>query len=143
MCFVVVVSLPFVLYYIGKARYIERHCKDFSEERRYKMARRCISIMMHNGRIKTESHGQELLPKEGGYVMYPNHQGKYDTLGIMLTHDKPCSVVMDIAKSNTPLVKQFINLVHGKRMDREDTSLYSLCNLNGSHILIIGIIKRF
>ena len=27
---------------------------------------------------------------------------------------------MDIAKSNTPLVKQFINLVHGKRMDRED-----------------------
>ena len=52
--------------------------------------------------------------------MCPNHQGKYDALGIMLTHDKPCSVVMDIAKSNTPLVKQFINLVHGKRMDRED-----------------------
>ncbi|MCI9143975.1 MAG: 1-acyl-sn-glycerol-3-phosphate acyltransferase, partial [Lachnospiraceae bacterium] len=32
--------------------------------------------MMHNGRIKTESTGQERLPKEGGYVMYSNHQGK-------------------------------------------------------------------
>ena len=60
------------------------------------------------------------LPKNGGYIMCPNHQGKYDTLGIMLTHDMPCSVVMDIDKSNSPLVKQFINLVRGKRMDRQD-----------------------
>ena len=39
---------------------------------------------------------------------------------LALCSDKPCSVVMDIDKSNIPLVKQFINLVRGKRMDRED-----------------------
>ena len=72
------------------------------------------------GHITTQGYGMHNLPDDGGYIMCPNHQGKYDALGIMLTHDKPCSVVMDIAKSNTPLVKQFINLVHGKRMDRED-----------------------
>ena len=120
MCFVVVVSLPFVLYYIGKARYIERHCKDFSEERRYKMARRCISIMMRNGRIETESYGQELLPEEGGYVMYSNHQGKYDTLGIMSSHPKPCTIVIDAYRSRLPITDSFIDLVQGSRLDKTD-----------------------
>lgn len=54
----VVVSLPFVVYYICKAHYIERHGERYSEEERYKMARKCIRIMMRNGRIETESFGQ-------------------------------------------------------------------------------------
>ncbi len=79
-----------------------------------------IRRMTRAGRITTEGVGMENLPADGGYIMYPNHQGKYDALGIMLTHEKPCSVVIDIDKSNSVLVKQFINLVRGKRMDRND-----------------------
>ena len=120
LCYVIVVSLPFVVYYICKAHYIERHGDNFSEERRYKMARRCISIMMHNGRIETESYGQELLPKEGGYVMYPNHQGKYDTLGIMYAHPTPCTIVMDAYRSKLPIADSFIDLVQGSRLDKHD-----------------------
>lgn len=120
MFYVIGVSLPFVLYYIGKAHYIERHEENFSEERRYKMARRCISIMMRNGRIKTEGYGQELLPKEGGYVMYSNHQGKFDTLGIMSVHKKPCTIVMDAYRSKLPIVDSFIDLVQGSRLDKND-----------------------
>lgn len=118
--FVVTVSLPFVIYYIGKAKLIELRGEKFSEERRYKMARRCIAIMMRNGRIRTESHGQELLPKEGGYIMYPNHQGKYDTLGIMISHPKPCTIVMDAYRSKLPIADSFINLVQGSRLDKND-----------------------
>lgn len=120
LCYVVVVSLPFVMYYICKARYIERHDENFSEERRYKMARRCISIMMRNGRIRTESTGQEHLPPEGGYIMYSNHQGKYDTLGIMISHPKPCTIVMDADRSTLPITNSFIDLVHGQRLDKTD-----------------------
>ena len=36
LCYVVVVSLPFIIYYIGKVRFIERHGGFFSETRRYK-----------------------------------------------------------------------------------------------------------
>jgi len=118
--YVIFISCPFVAYYICKAHYIERHGENFSEERRYKMARRCISIMMHNGRIETESYGQELLPKEGGYVMYPNHQGKYDTLGIMISHPKPCTIVMDAYRSKLPIADSFIELVQGSRLDKHD-----------------------
>lgn len=86
----------------------------------YSLDRLAIRRMTHSGKITTKGYGMENLPKEGGYIMCPNHQGKYDALGIMLTHDKPCSIVIDIDKSNSILVRQFINLVRGKRMDRND-----------------------
>lgn len=120
LCYVVAVSFPCVVYYICKAHFIERHRVHFSEERRYRMARRCISIMMHNGRIKTESTGQERLPKEGGYVMYSNHQGKYDTLGIMYSHPRLCTVVIDAYRSKLPITDTFIDLVEGCRLDKRD-----------------------
>lgn len=84
------------------------------------MARKCISIMMHNGRIETESTGQELLPETGGYVMYSNHQGKYDTLGIMISHPKPCTIVIDAYRSKLPITDSFIDLVQGSRLDKRD-----------------------
>lgn len=120
LCYVVAVSLPFIAYYICKARFIEKIGGYFPEERRYRMARRCIRIMMRHGRIKTESTGQEFLPEEGGYVMYSNHQGKYDTLGIMISHPKPCTIVMDYNRSQLPIVDPFIDLVKGKRLDKSD-----------------------
>ena len=52
--------------------------------------------------------------------MYPNHQGKYDALGIIYTHKEPCSVVIDKAKSNSILVKEFIDLIQGKRMEKDN-----------------------
>ena len=120
LVYVVFISLPFVLWYLHKASYIEKHADEYSEEDRYKIARKCISIMMHNGRIETEAFGTELLPKEGGYVMYSNHQGKYDTLGIMSVHNEPCTIVMDAYRSRLPIVDPFIDLVRGSRLDKTD-----------------------
>ena len=64
--------------------------------------------------------GQELLPEEGGYVMYSNHQGKYDTLGIMGSHPKPCTIVIDAYRSKLPITDSFIDLVQGSRLDKRD-----------------------
>lgn len=105
---------------IPKMGYMARHPEKYSEELRYEYDRHAIRLMNNRGRIRTEAYGMEHLPEEGGYVMFANHQGKYDALGIMLSHDKPCSVVMDDARSYMPLVKQFIDLVEGKRMKLND-----------------------
>lgn len=118
--YVIFVSLPFVLYYIHKAHRIAKHGERYSEEERYRIARKCIGIMMRNGRIKTEAFGTETLPEEGGYVMYSNHQGKYDTLGIMSAHKKPCTIVMDAYRSKLPIADPFIDLVRGSRLDKSD-----------------------
>ena len=101
---------------IPKMGYYSRHPEKYSEQFRYEYDRYAINLMKKTGRITTEGFGMENLPKDGGYVMFSNHQGKYDALGIMHTHDKPCSVVMDDARSHGPLVKQFVDLVDGKRL---------------------------
>ena len=91
-----------------------------TEEKRYAYARLTVSRMNRSGHIKTIGYGMENLPKEGGYVMFPNHQGKYDALGIITTHEKPCTVVIDDAKSHVILTTQFVNLLHGKRLIKDD-----------------------
>lgn len=93
--------------------YYSRHPEKYSERFRYEYNKHAIRLMNHTGRIYTQAYGAENLPKDGGYVMFANHQGKYDALGIMLTHEEPCSVVMDEARSKMPLVKQFIDMVGG------------------------------
>ena len=62
----------------------------------------------------------ENLPEEGGYVMYPNHQGKYDAYGIISVHEKPLTAVMDKEKSYDLFIKQVIDMLNGKRLDKQD-----------------------
>lgn len=116
---VILLNLP-RLYMIPKMAYRAKHTEKYSEEERYAYARLAIRRMMRAGHISTKRYGVENLPVEGGYMMFPNHQGKYDALGIMYAHESPCSVVIDDAKSHGILVKQFIDLVQGKRMVKDD-----------------------
>lgn len=120
LCFVLLVSIPYILFYLGKGAYIERHADKYTEEDRYDVAVKCVHILQRNGRIRTKSYGEELLPKEGGYVMFANHQGKYDALGIMSSHEKPCTVVIDEKRSHLPIADQFIRLIQGTRLDRSN-----------------------
>ena len=107
-------------YIIPKMRKWADHPEKYSEEERYKLVRHVIYLMKRSGKIKTVAYGEENLPKEGGYVMYPNHQGKYDALGIISTHKEPCSLVMDEAKSHTILVSEFVDLLQGKRLRKDN-----------------------
>ncbi len=105
---------------IPRMEYMARHPEKYSEKDRYEYDKYCIRLMNHRGRITTQAYGTENLPKEGGYVMFANHQGKYDALGIVLTHEKPCSIVMDYSWHRFPLVKQFIELLQGKWLKLDD-----------------------
>lgn len=107
-------------YIIPKMRYQADHPEKFSEEQRYALTHHVIYLMNRTGKITTKATGLENLPEEGGYIMYPNHQGKYDVLGIMYTHKKPCSFVMDKLKSHTILVREFVDLVQAKRLEKDN-----------------------
>lgn len=118
--YVILMNLFRAPYMIPKMRHEADHPEKYSAEERYALCRHAIHLMQRTGAVHTKAFGTENLPAEGGYMMYPNHQGKYDALGIMHTHDKPCSLVMDKAKSNTILVREFVDLVQGKRLDKKD-----------------------
>lgn len=118
--YVIFMNLFRAPYMITRMRYEADHADKFSEEERYKLVRHIVYLMKKSGKITTECYGLENLPKTGGYVMYPNHQGKYDALGIIATHKEPCSLVMDAQKSHTILVGEFVDLCQGKRLKKDD-----------------------
>lgn len=118
--YVILMNLFRAPYIIPKMRRKADHPEKYSEEERYKLVRHVIYLMCRSGKVTTESFGEENLPKEGGYVMYPNHQGKYDALGIIMSHKKPCTLVMDEAKSHTILVSEFVDLLQGKRLRKDN-----------------------
>lgn len=118
--YVILANLFRAPYIIPKMRREADHPDKYTEKQRYRLVRHVITLMMKSGRIKTECFGEENLPKDQGYVMYPNHQGKFDALGIIISHKEPCSLVMDKAKSNTILVSEFVDLVQGKRLEKDN-----------------------
>lgn len=118
--YVIIVSMPCIIYYVIKIRLMMRHADRYSEEYRYGVARNMVRITMHNAHLKAKCFGLENLPKDGGYIMYPNHQGKFDALAIVSHHDKPCSIVMDLKRSKMVLTNEFIDVLDGIRIDRDD-----------------------
>lgn len=116
--FVIFANFHRAPYIVPKMRYMADHPQKYSEAERYDMMRHCIDLMNKSGKITTEAYGLENLPETGGYIMYPNHQGKYDLLGIITTHDKVLSFVMDKQKSHTMLVREFVDLVQAKRLEK-------------------------
>lgn len=105
---------------IGKMRRIADAPDKYSEEACYEYLQYVVGLMRKTGFIRTDVYGAENLPKEGGYIMYPNHQGKYDAFGIVSVHEKPCTVVMDQAKSHTIFIREMVDMVRGKRLDKQD-----------------------
>lgn len=99
---------------------MKKNKEKYPIEIRYRELRRIVRMIKTTCLIRTRAYGLENLPKEGGYVMFPNHQGKYDALGIVHTHKEPCSIVMDEAKSHTPVTSQVIDISGGKRMKIND-----------------------
>lgn len=120
LVYVILISAPIVLFYLLKSHYITNFREDYSEEKRYTMVKHMISVMKFNGRIKTKVYGTENLPEDGGYVMYPNHQGKYDVLGIIGAHAAPCTFVIDKKRSGIPFAKEITNLLRASKLDKTD-----------------------
>lgn len=118
--YVIFMNLHRAPYMIPRMRAEADHPQRYTEEQRYSLVQHAIYLMNKTGKINTVETGIENLPKQGGYMMYPNHQGKYDVLGIMYTHKSPCSFVMDKRKSHTILVREFCDLVQAKRLEKDN-----------------------
>ena len=77
--YVIFMNLFRAPYMIPKMRYQANHPEKYSEKKRYNLVCHAITLMKRTGKICTKSYGEENLPREGGYIMYPNHQGKFSS----------------------------------------------------------------
>ena len=116
--YAIVKDFPDVIALIRKGHDAKRHPERHSTEEDYKTLLHYIGVLQKTAHITTIVTGTENLPQEGSYVMFPNHQGKYDGIGLIGAHEKPCTVVIDAKRSRFPIVSEFITLIHGFRLDR-------------------------
>ena len=72
------------------------------------------------GNITIEVHGIENIPKEDGFIFYPNHQGLFDVLTFFYSCPKPFAFVIKKEAKNIILLKQTIEATGSLAMDRED-----------------------
>ncbi len=117
--YTVIINFFRILYYAPKMAYYAKHPEKYSAEDKYVLAQKLIAMVQRTGRITTEHYGAENLPEEGGYIMFANHQGRYDALGVISGHKRPCSFLITRSRANQFLAKQFFAMMDGVSIDRD------------------------
>ena len=92
----------------------------YPEEERWKHIEYILHRAIIGGNVDVKLSGLENLPKEGGFMMYANHQGLFDVLAIAATCRIPIACVLKKELVNVPLLHQIYLCTHSYAMDRED-----------------------
>ena len=103
-----------------KLCYHASHVDKYTEEEHYKMLRYITYRANKGGNVIIDVHWQENIPKENGFMFFPNHQGMYDVLAIIDACPKPFSVVAKKEVANVPFLKQVFACMKAYMLDRED-----------------------
>jgi 1-acyl-sn-glycerol-3-phosphate acyltransferase len=109
-------QLPYWLVLIFRYTNVEK----YEEQKRYTFLHRLTTIVNRRGRVTVNCFGLENLPKDNGYILYPNHQGLFDALIILETHEHPFATVSKKEVENIFFLKQIFNILQSKFIDRED-----------------------
>ena len=96
------------------------HPDKFTDEQHLEMLRFITERANKGGNVIIDAHGIENIPKEDGFIFYPNHQGMYDMLAIVNVVPRPVSVVVKKEAANVPFIKQVISCVKGYAIDRDN-----------------------
>ncbi len=90
-----------------------------SEEKKYKFIRELGIRGCPSGNVIVHGFGFDTLPKES-YIMYPNHQGLFDVMGLANVDPDPFGVVIKKETEHIFGLKHLVNILGGLYMDRED-----------------------
>jgi 1-acyl-sn-glycerol-3-phosphate acyltransferase len=108
--------VPF--YFIGVCRRGNRKKASFEEA--YAYLHRIIKVINRAGRVTIQVYGIENIPKENGFIFFPNHQGLFDVLVFLDTCPVPFSFVIKKEASNVLLLKQVVKALDAIAIDRKD-----------------------
>lgn len=103
-----------------KLCYHASHVQKYTEEQHYKMLRFITKRANIGGNVTIETYGEENIPKQSGFMFFPNHQGMYDVLAIVASCPKPFSVVAKKEVGNVPFLKQVFACMRAFLIDRDD-----------------------
>lgn len=91
-----------------------------SYEESYAYVKKVTVAANRAGKVTIESHGVENIPKENGFIFFPNHQGLYDVLAFLESCPVPFAFVIKKEASKVILLKQVVEALGSISIDRED-----------------------
>ena len=113
-------NLRWVPYGWFKLCWCASHVDRYSEKERYELLQYIDNRAICGGNIKIEAYGVENIPKENGFMFFPNHQGLFDVLAILQVCPVPFSVVAKTELTDVPFLKQVFTCMKALMIDRED-----------------------
>ena len=127
-------NIVFVPYWWIKLCWYAAHTDDYPEEKKYAFLRLVDEHAIEGGNIHIDVHGAENIPKEKGFMFFPNHQGLFDVLAIIRACPVPFSVVAKKEVGEIPFLKQVFACMKAIIIDRED--------LKQSMQVIVNVIRE-
>lgn len=97
-----------------------KHLEKYSEEEMYRHIQYILKRAVRGGNIDLQVSGTENIPKEGGFMLYANHQGMFDVLAVAATCDIPVGAVLKKELYDVPFLHQVAICTKSFPMDRED-----------------------
>ncbi len=97
-----------------------KHPEKYSEEEMYRHIQYILKRAVRGGNIDLQVSGTENIPKEGGFMLYANHQGMFDVLAVAATCDIPVGAVLKKELYDIPFLHQVAICTRSFPMDRED-----------------------
>ena len=127
-------NIIFVPYAWIKLCWYAAHVDRYTEEERYKLLKYIDRHAIWGGNLSIEAHGTENIPKENGFMLFPNHQGLFDVLAILQACPVPFSVVAKKEVAEVPFLKQVFACMKAFIIDRED--------IRQSMQVIVNVVKE-
>lgn len=113
-------NILFVPYMWMRLCYHAAHVDKYTLKDHFQLLRYIVGRANKGGNVRVVSHGTENIPKEDGYMFFPNHQGLYDVLAIIDACDANFGVVAKKEVANIPFLKQVFACTKSLMIDRED-----------------------
>ena len=107
-----------LLFLLFRASYVLKHKERYSEERCFSLAKKIIHTCEFFSNTSPRFFELENLPpKETGYLLIANHQGKYDALAVISAMENPLGVLMETHQASKFGVRQVMGLLDGENID--------------------------
>ena len=113
-------NLIYVPYGWIKLCWYAAHVDKYTEEQRYAVLKMIDRRAINGGNICIDAYGEENIPKENGFMFFPNHQGLFDVLAILNACPVPFSVVAKKEVADVPFLRQVFACMKAFIIDRED-----------------------
>lgn len=104
----------------GKLCHYAKHTEKYSYAEKWAHIRYILGLAVKSSNVDLQVTGLENIPKEGGFMLYGNHQGLFDVVAIGSSCPRPLSIVYKKELKSVPILKQIYACTKSFAMDRED-----------------------